>query len=210
MMTLYYAKAACSMTVHIVLEELGFEYEAIPVDLSKAPDPVYLKKNPMGAVPVVELDNGQELTEIAMIVQYLADQKPEAKLIAPAGTLERYRQMEWLNFIATEIHKGFSPIWALERMASTEKAQGENRAFAVADLAYKFDVITGKLGDREYLMPSGYSVADAYLFAILNWTNYLKVDMAQWPALQAYMKRVFERPATQKVMKAERLISPKH
>lgn len=186
------------------------EYEAIPVDLAKEPDPIYLKKNPMGAVPVIELDNGKTLTEIAMIVQYLADQKPEAKLIAPAGTMERYRQMEWLNFIATEIHKGFSPLWTLDHMASTESARNEVRAFAIADLATRFDVLAGKLGNQDYLMPSGYCVADAYLFTVLNWANYVKVDMARWPTLQAYMKRVFERPATQKTMKAERLISPKH
>lgn len=205
-MKLYYSKGACSLAVHIALEELGLAYEPVPVDLRK-PNPEYLAINPMGAVPVLELDDGQRLTEAAVILQYLADRKPETGLAPRAGTMERYRLAEWLNFIATEIHKGFGPLWGLESMSTDPKAREEIRAYATAELGYRLDIIVRKMGTQPYLMPSGYSVADAYLFTVLNWTSFLKVDLSRWPQLTTYLERVKARPAVTSAMRAERLVA---
>ncbi len=206
-MKLYYSKGACSMAVHIALEELGYKYEAISVDLLKDPSPEFLKLNPMGQVPVLVLDQGEVLTEIAMIVQYLADQKPEAKLAPPSGTMERYRLQEWLTFISSEIHKGFGPLWAVDLFAKEVAAREEIRSFVLKDLGRKFDVILQKLGNQDFVMPSGYTVADAYLYTILNWTHFLKIDLERWPKLKDYMNRIRERPATIRTLKAEHLMS---
>jgi glutathione S-transferase len=205
-MKLYYSKAACSLAPHIVLEELGTNYELIAVDLRKEPTPEFLSINPMGAVPVLVLDNGQAITEDAVILQYLADTKPETNLVPRSGTLDRYRLQEWLNFIATEIHKGFSPLWIVEALTSSVEAQEQIRKFTIGDLSRKFDVIVHKLGNQPFLMPLGYTVADAYLFTILNWSKILKIDLSAWPALVEYMERVQSRPATQRALKAEHLI----
>src|SRR3954471_13051861 len=140
-MKLYYSKAACSLAVHIALEELGFSYEAMSVDLRSPPSPEFLKLNPMGAVPVLQLDDGQALTEVAVILQYLADRKPEAGLAPKAGTMERVRLQETLNFIATELHKGFGPLWILDYMTKHEAARKEIHEFAVHELGAKFDIL---------------------------------------------------------------------
>lgn len=208
-MKLYYMKGACSLAPHIVLEELGLAYEIVQVRPDKAPDPAFLEANPMGAVPVLILDNGQPLTEVAAIVQYLADLKPELKLAPAPGTFERVRLYEWLNFISTEIHKGFGPLFTV----AFTPAEAASQAFLDGlskmsrdDLASKFDVLTKKLGSREWALPTGYSIADAYLFTILSWSRFLKVDLSKWPALTQYIDRVAIRPAVVRAMKAEHLI----
>ena len=163
--------------------------------------------NPLGAVPVLVLDNGQTLTEGAVIMQYIAELKPESGLAPKAGTLERYRLQEPLNFLATEVHKGFGPLWGLDYMTKQASAREEIRAYTLSTLGERFDILTERLGDsKEYLMPWGFSIADAYAFTLLSWTDYLKIDMSRWPKLKEYIKRVGSRPAVIKTLKAENLI----
>lgn len=206
-MKLYYSRGACSLAPHIILEEMGIPYETASINLAEGPTPELLKVNPLGAVPVIVTDQGQVVTEVAVILQYLADLKPELKLAPKPDTFERYRLEEWLNFIATEIHKGFGPMFAVNGMTQNEEARKEILAFTREGLGDRFTIIQGKLGEREYLMPSGFSVADAYLFTILNWAKFFAWDISkEWPSLMQYLKRVRARDATQRAMKAEGLI----
>ena len=197
-MKLYYAPAACSFAPHIALHEAGIPFEAVKVDLRKhtLPDGSdYYAINPKGYVPLLELDDGQRLTEVAVILQYLADRNPGT--IAPVhGTIERYRLMEWLNFIGTEIHKQFGPLWYADTPDATKEKQRKT-------LAKRFDYLVATLGKQPYLMGDKFTVADAYLHALLNWTGFLKVDLTPWPALKDYQARMAARPAVQEAQRME-------
>lgn len=198
-MKLYYSPAACSFAPHIALREAGLPFEAIKVDLRKhtLPDGSdYHDVSPKGYVPILELDDGTRLSEAAVILQYIADRKPGT--LAPAyGTLERYRLMEWLNFIATEIHKQFGPLWYPDTPEATKGA-------LKARLAKRFAYVVETLGRQPYLMGGSYTVADAYLFTLLNWSGPLGVDLSPFPALQEYQKRIAARPAVAEAQQAER------
>lgn len=200
-MKLYYAPGACSLAPHIALEESGLPYATERVDLRShtfAGGTDYYDINPKGYVPVLELDSGERLTEVAVILQYIADRKPGT--LAPAfGTLDRYRMMEWLNFIATEIHKGLSPLWK----PTTPDAY---RTTILDTVGKRFDYVVETLGSRPYLTGNNFSIADAYLYTIVNWHNFLKFDLTRWPALAGYQARVGARPAVQAVLKAEHLL----
>lgn len=201
-MKLYYAPGACSMASHMVLREAGFTFDLEKVDLAAgktASGEDYRRINPKGYVPALRLDNGEILTESAVILQYLADQKPAAGLAPQPGTLERYRLMEWLNFIATEMHKQLGALY-------NPKITPEWRENQLALFGRRCDFLEGQMGARTYLMGDRYTVADAYLFTVLNWTHFLKVDMGRWPVLRGYMARVAERPAVKETMRAEGLI----
>ena len=200
-MKLYYAPGACSLSSHIVLRELGMPFTAVKTDLKSKKTETgadYLAINSKGAVPALELDDGQLLTENAVIVQYLADQKPDAGLAPRAGTLERYRLMEMLNFIATELHKNFSPLFNPSASPDWKQAARDN-------LAKRFDWLTAQLGSRPHLMGERFTVADAYLFTVLSWSKHGGIDLARWPALAAYVARVRERPKVKEALKAEGL-----
>ena len=200
-MKLYYSPGACSLSPHIVSRELG-----IPVELKKTSTKDktidgggdYWKVNGKGYVPALELDNGQVLTEGPAIVQYLADQKPESGLAPKAGSFERYRLQEWLNFITSEIHKQFSPLFRPTTPDEYKKIAKEN-------LANRFAWLDKQLAGKDYLMGK-FSVADAYLFTVLGWTKPTQIDLSQWPNLAAYHARVAARPKVQEAMKAEGLI----
>jgi glutathione S-transferase len=168
--------------------------------------PEFRKISPMGCVPVLQLDNGQAITEGAAIVQYLADLKPEAKLIPPNGTIERVRAHEWLNFISTEIHKGFSPLFGLDHLTVDAGAKEILRKNTVDGLGQAFDVAQAKLGDKTFLMGEQFTVADAYLFTVLSWAEYTKVDLSKWTKLTAWQKRVAARPAVHKTLEIEGLL----
>jgi len=200
-MKLYYSPGACSLAPHIALSESGLPYTTKRVDLKThtlVDGTDYYTINPKGYVPLLELDDGARLTEIAAIVQYIADRKPGT--LAPAyGTMERYRLMEWLNFIATELHKQFSPLWYPTTPEATKDAQ-------IAKLKTRFELISKTLAAQPYLMGNDFTVADAYLFTILNWAPMLKVDLAPWPALVAYQARVAARPAVHTALVAEGLV----
>jgi glutathione S-transferase len=200
-MKLYYSPGACSQAPHIALNELGLPYEAVKVDLTKhtlRDGTDFREINPKGYVPVLELDDGTRLTEVGVLLQYLADQKPGT--IAPVfGTLARWRLMEWLNFISTEVHKGFGPLW-------NPNTPAEVRERTVQALGNRFTFLAKTLGHQPYLTGEAFSVADAYLWVILNWADYHKVDLAPWPALQQFRQRVAARPAVLATLKAEGLV----
>jgi len=201
-MKLYYSPGACSLSPHIVMRESGQPVELVKVDLGArktADGGDYLKVNPKGYVPVLQLDDGSTLTEGPAIVQYLADRAPASKLAPPAGSMERYRLMEWLNFLTSEIHKSFSPLF---RPTATE----ETKAMFREGLARRFDYLSDLLRDKPYLMGEGFTVADAYLFTLLGWCRLTGIDLTKWPALVAYRERIAARPAVRAAMKAEGLI----
>jgi len=197
-MKLYYAPAACSFAPHIALREAGLQFEPVKVDLRKhtlADGSDYYAIQPKGYVPLLELDDGQRLSEVAVILQYIADRKPGT--LAPAfGSLERYRQMEWLNFLSSEIHKQFGPLWYADTPDATKEKQR-------ATLAKRFDYLAKALEKQPYLMGETFTVADAYLHTLLNWTGFLKVDLSPWPALQQYQARIAARPAVQEAQRVE-------
>ena len=200
-MKLYYTPGACSQAPHIVLHELGLPYEAVKVDLGThtLPDGSdYRTINPKGYVPTLELDDGTRITEANVILQYLAEQKP-GRLAPTFGTRERWKLMEWLAFIATEVHKGFSPLWKPTTPDAYKQIVKDN-------LATRFDMIEAKLAAKPYFAGDAFTVADAYLFTILNWSNFQKMDMGKWPNIQAYMGRVAARPKVQEALKAEGLV----
>ncbi|HEX9507746.1 MAG TPA: glutathione binding-like protein, partial [Myxococcales bacterium] len=151
-------------------------------------------------VPSLQLDDGQVLTEGVAIVQYLADRKPEMRLAPASGTMERYRLQEWLNFIATEIHKSFSPLF-------NRKAPEEMRQAQMDRLGGRLDYLAKQLEKRPFLLGTTFNVADAYLFTILNWAKIVNLDLGRWPALTAFQDRVGSRPAVRAAMEAEGLLS---
>lgn len=200
-MKLYFSPGACSLAPHIVLRELGLPFEAVKVDTRAGKTESgadYRQINPKGYVPTLELDDGQRLTEAAVLLQYLADRAPAAGLAPAHGTMERYKLMEWLNFIATEIHKGFGPLWKPD---STDDEKQRVRA----RLAARLDWLARQLEGREYLT-GRFSIADAYLFTVLNWGQWTGVDLANWSALKAYVGRVAARPKVVEAMRAEGLV----
>jgi glutathione S-transferase len=200
-MKLYYTPGACSQAPHIVLRELGLPFDTVKVDLLKhtLPDGSdYRAINPKGYVPLLELDDGTRLTEANVIVQYLADQRP-GQLAPEFGTKERWRLMEWLAFIATEVHKGFGPLW-------NPKTPPEVRERTVQALGNRFGLIEKTLATQPYLTGDRFTIADAYLFVILNWTGMHKIDLGPWPALQQFQARVAARPTVQATLKAEGLV----
>ena len=201
-MKLYYAPGACSQAVHIILHEADIAHSSTSVDLKakRTEDGGdYWAINAKGGVPALDIGGGEVLTENAAILQYLADQAPAAGLLAPVGDLARYRGLEWLNYIATELHKGFGPLW---NPASPEEAKQATREL----LGKKFDYVQGKLGDGPYLLGERFSLPDAYLFVILNWTGMHGIDLGRWPGLTAFAARVAERPTVQLVLRAEGLV----
>jgi glutathione S-transferase len=197
-MKLYFAPGTCSLHPHIALLEAGLPFDLVRVDIRahKMHDGSdFYAVNPKGYVPALELDDGAILTEGAVIDQFVADRAPEAKLVPPAGTMERYRLQEWLNFVATEIHKAFGPLFG-----SDETAKDAARA----RLAKRFDLVARTLASQPYLMGQGFTVADAYLYNMLRWTTHTGIDLARWPALQAFFARVDARPAVQAALASEK------
>ncbi|MCU0940892.1 MAG: glutathione transferase GstA [Burkholderiaceae bacterium] len=200
-MKLYFSPGACSLSPHIVLCEAGLPFTTVKVDLkTKAMEGGgdYRTINPNGYVPLLELDDGARLSEGPAIVQYVADRAPHARLAPAQGSFARYRLMEWLNFITSELHKQFSPLFDPTYPEDLKARQRDK-------LGGRFDWIVQQLAGRDYLMGE-FTVADAYLFTVLNWCGWTGIDLAKWPALQAYVARVAARPAVQAALKAEGLV----
>lgn len=202
-MKLYYAPGACSLSPHIVLREAGLKFDLERVDLAakklKESGADYLQINPKGQVPVLQLDGGDKLTEGPAIVQYIADQKPESGLAPPNGTMPRYHVQEWLNFVTSDLHKVFAPLFRATTPEEFVKITKET-------LANKFAYLDQHLAKNQYLMGDKFTVADAYCFVVVGWSKYKDIDLARWPNLKAYMDRVAARPKVQEAMKAEGLI----
>ena len=201
-MKLYFSPGVCSLSPHICLREAGIPVDLVKVDikahtLDDGSD--YLKINPNGYVPLLELDSGERLTEGPAIVQYIADQKPASKLAPAAGTVERARLQSLLNFLSTEIHKGYSPLF-------NPASNAEFKTWQKQRLTERYTWLAKQLGCQQYLMGDGFTVADAYLFTTLGWMGFVGLDVATWPVLQAYRDRVAARPRVIEAMKAEGLI----
>jgi glutathione S-transferase len=202
-MKLYFSPGACSLSPHIILREAGAKFELEQVDNREKKTKSgqdYWAINPKGQVPVLELDSGERLTEGPIIVQYIADQKPGSGLAPPAGTMERYRVQEWLNFITSELHKTFGPIFRPTTPDAYKTISKEN-------LGKRFDWLDKQLAGRQYLMGDKFTIADAYLFVVLRWAVRVEMDLSKWPNLKAYVDRVAARPKVQEAMKAEGLIA---
>jgi glutathione S-transferase len=201
-MKLYYAPGACSLAPHIALCEAGLPHQLEKVDLAAKRTEGgadYAAINPKGYVPALALDDGQVLTEVSAVVQYVADQAPGSGLAPPPGTPERYKLLEWLGFVATELHKGFAPLWRPDTPDAYKPVVRDG-------LAKRFGYLDGQLVDRDHLMDSGFTVADAYCFTVLNWTNFHGIDLAPFPNVGAYVGRVAARPKVQQAMREEGLI----
>ena len=201
-MKLYYSNGACSLSPHIVLRESGLPFELVRAStkthaLDDGTD--YYTINPKGSVPLLELDNGERLTEGPAIVQYIADQAPGANLAPANGTLARYRVQEWLNFITSELHKGYSPLFR----PNTPDAY---KPIAMDTLKKKYAYVDSKLEGKHYLMGEQFSVPDAYLFTVTNWAGRVGLDLSEFKNVAAFMARRMARPSVQSAMKAEGLI----
>ena len=201
-MKLYYSPGACSLSPHIVLLEAGLPFTLDKADLRSKKTSTgtdYLTINSKGAVPALQLDDGKILTEGPAIVQYLADLKPDSGLAPRVGTFERYQLMETLNYITSEVHKGFGPLFNPEASAEWKDA-------ARTALGKKFDWLSGHIGDKPYLMGNTFTVADAYLFTVLSWSGHVGIDLGKWPVLTAYQSRVAQRPKVQQALREEGLL----
>ena len=203
-MKLYYKPGACSLASHIVLREVGEAFSLEKVDTkaqSTETGADFSKINPNGYVPALQFDDGEVLTEGAAILQYVADSHPGAGLAPPAGTLERARLQEYLNFVASELHAAFGPFFA------DEPPKGEARKAAEARVSRRMGHVEHVLSDgREHLLGNGFTVADAYLFVVANWANFVDIDLRQWPNVAAFVKRVGSRKAAQDALRAEGLL----
>jgi glutathione S-transferase len=198
---LYFSPGACSLSPHIVAAELGLDVALEKVDLAAkktATGADYLKINPKGYVPALALDNGELLTEGPVIVQYLADKRPDAKLAPPSGSFERYRLQEVLGYINSELHKTYSPLF--------RPVSDELRADRIAYLQKRYGYINDLLGKQPYLLGDQFTVADAYLFTVTNWAKRVNLDLAAYPNVLAFQARVAARPAVIKAMSEEGLL----
>jgi len=201
-MKLYYSPGACSLSPHIVLKESGLPFEAIaaPTKTHKLPDGTdYYSINPLGYVPLLELDNGQRLREGPAIVQYLADLVPGKHLAPPNGSFERYKLQEWLTFIGTELHRNFGPLFTPNMPEEAKKIIKER-------LISRLQWVDGELKGKSYLMGEQFCVADAYLFTVANWSKHVGVDISALTNLGAFLARMSQRPAVQAALKAEGLL----
>jgi len=201
-MKLYYSKGACSLSPHITACEAELPVELVEVDLQSKRTSAgedFRLINPNGYVPVLMFDDGKKLMEGPAIVQYLADQAPDKKLVPPAGTFERYQLQQWLNFISTEIHKGFG---ALFNPAMPEEA----KPVVIKLLTSRLETAAAHLSNRTFLLGDDFTVADAYLFVTLRWGTYVNIDISRWPVLANYAAKISARPAVQKALKEEGLV----
>jgi glutathione S-transferase len=201
-MKLYYSPGACSMAPHIVLREAGYRFDLEKVDIpakKTAGGEDYWKINPKGYVPALRLDDGQVLTEVGVICQYLADQKPDSGLAAKFGGMERYRLMEMLNFVATEVHKQIGALF-------NPKMAPEMKEVQRGVIERRLDALERMLNGKQYAMGDRFSIADAYLFTILNWSNIHSIDLNKWANINSFMARVAARPAVRETLEAEGLL----
>ena len=201
-MKLYYLKGACSLASNIALREAGLKFELVKVDrrTKRTADGLdFNEVNPKGYVPALALDNGEVLTENVAVLQYIADRNPAAKLAPPAGTMERYRLMEWLSFINSEVHKNFSPLFS-------DDASEDTKQYMRRKLAVRLDYLQRALGAKSFLMGEQYTVADPYLYTVLGWSGHIDIDLGKWPPLQRFVERVGARPHTIAALMAEGLV----
>ena len=201
-MKLYYSPGACSLAPHIVLHETGLPYTPVLASTKThqlADGTDYYTINPLGYVPLLELDDGERMTEVAAIVQYLADQVPAKQLAPAAGTMARYRLIEWLSIVSSEFHRQYSPLF-------NKEMPEEAKVFFRKKLNGRYAWLDSQLAGKPFLMGETFTVADAYLFTLLNWCAFTGIDLGRWPALKEYAGRVAARPKVQEALKAEGLV----
>ena len=201
-MKLYYTPGACSMAAHITALEAGIHLDLERVDLATHKTETgadFYGINPKGSVPALQLNDGEILTENTAILLFLAQRKPESGMAPPIGDPAWFRGVEWLSFVATEIHQGYGPLW-------NRSLDAKARESAIVKLKRRLDFLEKHLKDNPYLLPGGYSVADAYLFVVLNWSDMVKFDLNPWPSLRSYRAIVGDRPAVRRALQAEGLL----
>lgn len=203
-MKLFYLPGACSLASHIVMRELGqeIELEKVDKDTKKTESGIdFSTINPLGYVPALQLEDGEVLTEGVAILQFLADRAPTSNLAPSAGTIERTRLQEHLNFISSELHKSFSPFFA------SPPIEGEAKEKALEKLASRMAHYDRLLSNgRQYLVGDNFTVADAYLFVVANWSNFVGIDIKQWPNVAAFVERISQRDSAQEALRAEGLL----
>lgn len=201
-MKLYYAKGACSLSVHITLNEMGIpcEFESVDLKTKKTQSGEdFYKVNPKGEVSTLLLDNGEIITENAVILQYLADQYKKTDFLPPVGDFARYRVLEWLNFITTDIHKGFSPLF------NHEVPLEEKERIFIPAIKRKFALVDAALADHEFIVGDHYTLPDGYLFVMITWLFAFKIEISEWKYLARYYESIKARPAVQKSLDEEGL-----
>lgn len=202
-MKLYYLPGACSLASHIVAREAGLKLDIVKVERSAGQKTAegrdYTTINPKGAVPALVLDNGDVLTENAVVLQYLAEQAPKAGFMPSGGGMQRWRLLELLHFVATELHKNFSPLF-------NPATPPEMRKIIIETLGARFDVLERTIGDKPYLTGENFTIADAYAYTVLNWSRIQKIDLDRWSNLKAFVQRVAARPAVQQALREEGLL----
>jgi len=201
-MKLYYSPGACSLASHIALYETGLPFETdqiIKTTKMTVGGENFMHLNPKGYVPAIKLKDGSVLTEGAAVLQYIADQKPDSGLAPKAGTMERYRLQEWLTFISSEIHKSYSPFF-------NKDASEDTKNIARNNLNRRLPHVEIQLANKPYLMGNRFTVADAYLFVVVNWSKHVGFDLGPFPKIQEYLARIGARPAVQAALKAEGLL----
>ena len=207
-MKLYYAPGTCALASHIALEELGMVYEAEQVNLKNktCASGDYYQVNPKGSVPAIRMDNGEVLTEGVAILQYLGDLKPEKGIVPAWGTIERYRVMELLSHISTDLHKSYTPLFFPMRYVRDEKAQDELKGSIREMLTPRLTGMNAMLAGKNFLMGDQFTIADCYFFTIMTWNKLVGIDTSKWGNIASYMARLEKRPSVQKAMKAQGLL----
>jgi glutathione S-transferase len=208
-MKLYYSAGSCSTSCHITLEESGLAYEAVEVDWDNPAEPnvaLVTRLNPMGTLPILLTDKNGQLDQNLAIHCYVADLAPAKKLLPPAGTPERAQALNWLSFVAADLHKSFSPLFGLASISPDAKVRETVRVWAEGDVKKCLSIMDARLAGKDYLMGKNYTVADAYAFVVTNWTQWLEISIEDYKNLKAYLARVAERPAVRKVYQEEGLL----
>jgi len=202
----FYSTATCSTATHIVLAEADFDFTGVEVSWQRNVNVEELAKvNPLGSVPTLLLDSGHSLTQSSAIMEYAADQNPDARLLAKAGTVERLETMAWVSFAGADFQKWFTPILGAKRLTSVEAAYPEMRAFATSKLTGYLEHLDKSLAGKDYIMGKDFTVADAYLFTMIGWCKWVELKTAPYKNVHAYAKRVASRPAVKRVLEAEGL-----
>ena len=208
-MKLYYSAGSCSTCCHIALEESGLKHEVIGVDWDQASDPnlaLVTKLNPLGTLPILTLDNGKVLSQNLSILSYIAAQAPEKNLLPAAGTFEHFEAMNWLSFVASDLHKSVGGLFGVQSYSTDPAKQAEFRTWALANATKNLSYLNQNLAGKDYLMGKQFTVADSYAFIVTGWTKWLDIPLAPYANLTGYMNRIMERPAVQKVFKIEGLL----
>lgn len=203
----FYSTATCSTATHIVLAEAGFDFTGVEVSWQRNVNVTELAAvNPLGSVPALQLDSGHALTQSSAIMEYVADQKPDSRLLAKAGTMERLETMSWVSFAGADFQKWFTPILGAKRLTAVEAAYPEMRAFALTKLKGYLEHVDKSLAGKDYIMGKDFTVADAYLFTMIGWCKWVELPTAPYKNVHAYAKRIYNRPAVKRVLEAEGLL----